>query len=393
VTVQGGTDVILDFQMEKSVGNIKGKVTDKATGSAIAGVTVSVEEAMAESDTDANGNYVLADLSVGNYSLYTFSTKYASGTMKVEVKSGLDTAANLALNHLSAMLIVGVARSDGKTAIAGATVIVGDKTNKTNAMGGASFELKDWKVYDITVKKSGYKTYTGKADLRSGLNITIVKMQDEPMNGLFLGLAVGMLLLLCLLPLIISIVLIVVLVMFIKKKNGERNAAQQRTRILQQGMAPPPAPQQPSTYEGLYGKPSPQRVPQTYEELYGKPSPKPQPQTYGQQYGIPAAQPQYEPFVYTPTPPPSEQPYQDHTQPSEDQETIVETPKSNARLDDVENRVRDAELKGINGADARRCLNLARQYATRGNDEKAEFYAQKALDSIGQGTDGKGPVQ
>jgi len=391
VTLLENKDVTLDFQMEKSVGNIKGKVTDKATGSAIAGVTVSVEEAMIDNDTDVNGNYILVDLDVGNYSLYTFNMKYASGTMNVEVKAGADTTANLQLNHLTALLIVGVAMSDGKTPIAGATVIVGDKTNKTNALGGVSFDLKDWKVYDITVKKSGYKTYTGKADLRSGMNITIVKMREEPLNGLFLGLAVGMLLLLCLLPLIISIVIIVVLVMFLRKKKAQRNAAQQQTMVPQQGMAPPPAPPQPSTYEGLYGKPPPEKVPQTYEDLYGKPSPRQPPQTYGQQYGVPAAQPQYEPLAYTPPPAPSEEPYQDYSEPSVDLAPTVETPKSTARLDDVENKVRDAESKGINGADARRCLNLARQYETRGNSEKAEYYAQKALDSIGQG--GKGPAQ
>jgi hypothetical protein len=69
------------------------------------------------------------------------------------------------------------------------------------------------------------------------------------------------------------------------------------------------------------------------------------------------------------------------------------TPETVAKLDDVENKIRDAEMNGVSGVDARRNLRLARQFAARGNTEKADYYAEKALDSIGQSPSGEGPAQ
>jgi len=79
--------------------------------------------------------------------------------------------------------------------------------------------------------------------------------------------------------------------------------------------------------------------------------------------------------------------------PSSDLTMTGGSPEMVTRLDDVENKVRDAELQGVSGVDARRNLRLARQFAARGNSEKAEYYAEKALDSIGQNPSGEGPAQ
>jgi hypothetical protein len=54
-----------------------------------------------------------------------------------------------------------------------------------------------------------------------------------------------------------------------------------------------------------------------------------------------------------------------------------------AKLDDVEAKIGQAEAQGVSGVDARRNLRLARQFAARGNSDKAEYYAEKALDSVG----------
>jgi uncharacterized protein YfaP (DUF2135 family) len=54
-----------------------------------------------------------------------------------------------------------------------------------------------------------------------------------------------------------------------------------------------------------------------------------------------------------------------------------------AKLDDIEAKIGQAETQGVSGVDARRNLRLARQFAARGNSDKADYYGEKALDSIG----------
>jgi hypothetical protein len=76
-----------------------------------------------------------------------------------------------------------------------------------------------------------------------------------------------------------------------------------------------------------------------------------------------------------------------------DQTMMGGTPEMIAKLDDVENKIRDAEQQGLSGVDARRNLRLARQFAGRGNSEKVDYYAEKALDSIGHSPSGEGPAQ
>ena len=58
-------------------------------------------------------------------------------------------------------------------------------------------------------------------------------------------------------------------------------------------------------------------------------------------------------------------------------------PEVTAKLDDVETKIGQAEAQGVSGVDARRNLRLARQFAARGNSDKADYYADKALDSVG----------
>jgi hypothetical protein len=108
---------------------------------------------------------------------------------------------------------------------------------------------------------------------------------------------------------------------------------------------------------------------------------------YQQLYGQPAAQ------TY-PTGPDGQVAYGTATSvPPTDLTMTGGTPEMVSRLDDVENRIRDSEMQGVSGVDARRNLRLARQFASRGNSEKAEYYAEKALDSIGQSPSGEGPAQ
>lgn len=66
-------------------GNITGKVTDKSTGQAVQGVTITVPDLKIATSTDANGMYVLKGLQKGKYLIQVSAIGYASETKVVDL--------------------------------------------------------------------------------------------------------------------------------------------------------------------------------------------------------------------------------------------------------------------------------------------------------------------
>ncbi|HWD87793.1 MAG TPA: TonB-dependent receptor [Mucilaginibacter sp.] len=66
-------------------GHITGKITEKATGKAIAGATVTIPDLRVGTSTDANGLYVLKNLPTGKYLLQVTCIGYASVTESIDL--------------------------------------------------------------------------------------------------------------------------------------------------------------------------------------------------------------------------------------------------------------------------------------------------------------------
>jgi len=66
-------------------GKITGRVTDKATGKPVPGVTITVPDLKIATSTDANGMYVLKRLPKGNYLIQVSSMGYASETKVIDL--------------------------------------------------------------------------------------------------------------------------------------------------------------------------------------------------------------------------------------------------------------------------------------------------------------------
>jgi len=66
-------------------GNITGKVTDKATGQPLPGVTITIPDLKIATSTDANGTYLLKGLPKGEYLIQVSSIGYASETKVIDL--------------------------------------------------------------------------------------------------------------------------------------------------------------------------------------------------------------------------------------------------------------------------------------------------------------------
>jgi outer membrane receptor protein involved in Fe transport len=78
-------------------GAIVGRVTDAASGSALAGATVSVEGTRSNAGTDANGRYRVGGLATGRYTVRARYIGYKPASVSIEVRAGEDATADLAL--------------------------------------------------------------------------------------------------------------------------------------------------------------------------------------------------------------------------------------------------------------------------------------------------------
>ena len=94
----GAADVLFANYMEMPITQISGKVTDAATGTGLAGVTVSLSNG-ATTVTDAAGRYSFGPLTPGTYTVSAAPAPYNPGSTSATVSTGLSaTGVNLALS-------------------------------------------------------------------------------------------------------------------------------------------------------------------------------------------------------------------------------------------------------------------------------------------------------
>ncbi len=67
--------------------SVNGVIVDKATGEALAGVKVSIEEINKVVYTDLDGNFEFESLSTGTYNIKTDLISYEDNKMKVDVEA------------------------------------------------------------------------------------------------------------------------------------------------------------------------------------------------------------------------------------------------------------------------------------------------------------------
>ncbi len=95
VTVGPGATATQNFALTQPYGAIAGTVTDAGTGSAIAGATVSYSGGSAT--TNASGQYTLANVPPGTYTISAAASGYSGQSRSVAVAAGATASAGFAL--------------------------------------------------------------------------------------------------------------------------------------------------------------------------------------------------------------------------------------------------------------------------------------------------------
>ncbi len=175
LTVTSGANSAANFQLTKaSTGNITGTVTNASTGGAVSGVTVST--AGLSTLTDTSGNYTLANLVVGSYSVTATKSGWGTQTKTASVTAGTNTTLNFAL--AASGEIKGTITTSTGAAVSGATVnftggVIATNKNVTSSSTGTY--NSGWipvGTYTVTVSKSGFTTQTVSVTITSGQILT-----------------------------------------------------------------------------------------------------------------------------------------------------------------------------------------------------------------------------
>ena len=157
-----------------SPGSISGKVTDASTASAIVGATVSYSGGSAT--TDSGGNYSLANVVPGSYTLTASKTGYANSSQSVTVTSNTNSTANF---QLTTALTGGNGTITGKVTnistgagLSGGTVSYSGGSAPTDTNGNYTLSNVVPGTYNVTAARTGFLSRTQSVTVTSNTTTT-----------------------------------------------------------------------------------------------------------------------------------------------------------------------------------------------------------------------------
>jgi len=152
-------------------GTIAGKVTESDGTTAIAGATVVVEDTALSATTDGNGDYSIGNVPEGTHDVTALGDGFVSETKTgISVTADSTTTVNFALAATPTGTIGGkVTKSDGTTAISGATVVVVGTTLSATTDGNGDYSIGSVPegTHDVTALGDGFVSET-----KTGISVT-----------------------------------------------------------------------------------------------------------------------------------------------------------------------------------------------------------------------------
>lgn len=96
----------------QSMGSLKGNVTDAQTSETLIGTSIVIKGTLSGTTTDIEGNYILENVTTGNYTIVASFVGYMNQEHQVTIKAGETTTLNLAMNPdmlgLDEVIVTGV---------------------------------------------------------------------------------------------------------------------------------------------------------------------------------------------------------------------------------------------------------------------------------------------
>ncbi len=170
VSVTSGQTATANFALSAVVTNgaIAGKVTNAATGTAIAGATVS--DGLASALTDATGAYTLTNVAPGTYTVSASASGYAAASQSVSVTSGQTATASFALTSQAnqTMYVAGITfKTNGPNLRVGVRVV----NSAGSPVSGAQVQLQ------VSLNGGASWTFSGSTDSTGTVSFTLQKAQ------------------------------------------------------------------------------------------------------------------------------------------------------------------------------------------------------------------------
>jgi protocatechuate 3,4-dioxygenase beta subunit len=155
-------------------GTISGRVTDASNSQPIAGATVSTQPATASVTTDAQGNYSIANVNPGSYTVNAAKSGYQNGSAGATVVAGQTATANIALTPVPGTINGRVSDASNSQPIAGATVTTQPATSTvvTDAQGNYSIANVIPGSYTVRAARTGYNTNSTSVVVTAGQTVT-----------------------------------------------------------------------------------------------------------------------------------------------------------------------------------------------------------------------------
>lgn len=170
VVVSANAASTQNFSLAPLPGSISGRLSDSLTGKLIGGAMISYTASgvITTVTADANGNYAIANLTEGSYTLTGAASGYSNLAQSVNLGPGGAATANLALVPLPGSINGTVTDVSTGKAIVGAVVAIGGGSGTTNAAGAYSIANVTEGTYILTASANGYNSQTQAAVVGPG---------------------------------------------------------------------------------------------------------------------------------------------------------------------------------------------------------------------------------
>jgi carboxypeptidase family protein len=151
-------------------GAATGKVTNAASGAAIAGAKVSFGST--STTTDANGNYTLSNLPAGSDQLTASASGFLNTVQTVTITSGGITTANFVLITQTGTISGRITNASTGAGLSGATVSYSGGSTVSDANGNYTLSAVPPGTYTVTATLTGWVTESTSVTVISGGTVT-----------------------------------------------------------------------------------------------------------------------------------------------------------------------------------------------------------------------------
>lgn len=160
---------------EQDKGSVNGTVTDGTKP--LAGVTVTLGDPTFTTLTDAQGNYTIADVTAGKYSLKGVLLGYEDGTEEITVEPLKETKADLKLDARPVYRFTGKVTDEANKPVGGASVMLsGYHSYRTTSNLSGEFtipEIYRSDDYEVTVRKNNFEPVSFPQEMSEELDKTV----------------------------------------------------------------------------------------------------------------------------------------------------------------------------------------------------------------------------